>query len=77
MLCIGEQVPPGTQTHRTLDRFWVWAEDDVRDMVEAAGFTDVDISYVEYSGDSRLSKFLSGPALRLVHAVKQHPPTEC
>jgi len=52
VLCIGEQVPPGTQTHRTLDRFWVWAEDDVRDMVEAVGFTDVDISYVEYSGDS-------------------------
>ena len=77
VLCIGEQVPPGTQTHRTLDRFWVWAEADVRDMVRAAGFTDVNISYVDYSGDSALSRFLSGPELRLVHAVKQQPPKDC
>jgi ubiquinone/menaquinone biosynthesis C-methylase UbiE len=71
VLCIGEHVPPGTQTHQTLDRFWVWAEDDVRDMVQVAGFTDVDISYLDYSGDSRLSRFLSGPDLRLVRAAKQ------
>ncbi len=71
VLCIGERVPPGTQTHRTLDRFWVWSEDDVRDMVEAVGFTDVDITYFDYGGDSRLSRFLSGPDLRLVRAAKQ------
>ena len=74
VLCIGEQVPPGTRTHRTLDRFWVWAEDDVRDMVHAAGFTNVDISYLDYSGDSRLSQLLSGPDMRLVRAAKQQVP---
>ena len=46
-------------------------------MVRAAGFTDVNISYVDYSGDSALSRFLSGPELRLVHAVKQQPPKDC
>ena len=76
VLCIGEQVPPGTQTHQTLDRFWVWSEDDVRDMVQATGFTDVDISYLAYSGDSRLSKLLSGPDLRLVLAAKQQAPAD-
>ena len=76
VLCIGEQVPPGTRTHRTLGRFWVWAEDDVRDMVHAAGFTNVDLSYVDYSGDSRLSKLLSGPDMRLVLAAKQQAPAD-
>jgi hypothetical protein len=60
-----------TSTHRSLDAYWVWAEGDVRDLVQAAGFTDVSISYIDYSGDGRLSKLLSGPALRVVHAVKQ------
>jgi len=75
VLNIGEQAAPATQTHQMLDVYWVWAEHDVRAMVEAAGFTDVDISYVDYSGDTRLSKLMSGPDLRLVHAVKPTAPT--
>ncbi len=76
VLCIGERVPTGTQTHRTLDRFWVWSEHDVRDMVQAVGFTHVDITYIDYGGDSRLSKFLSGPDLRLVRAAKKQEPAD-
>lgn len=77
VLNIGEEVTPGTQTHRLLGEMWVWAEDDVRHMVEAAGFTDVTIQYAPSSGDApwlKLLTKLSGPAgkdLRLVRALKQ------
>jgi SAM-dependent methyltransferase len=76
VLNIGEQVARGTQTHRMLGQMWVWAEDDVRQMVGDAGFTDVTIRYAPSSGDAgwlRLLNRLSGPVgkdLRLVHALK-------
>lgn len=74
---IGEEVTPGTQTHRMLGQIWVWAEDDVQHMVEDAGFTDVAIQYAPSSGNAPLLKLLnklSGPIgkdLRLVRALKK------
>jgi SAM-dependent methyltransferase len=74
---IGEEVTRGTQTHRMLGQIWVWAEDDVRHMVEDAGFTDVTIQYAPSSGNASLLKLLnklSGPVgkdLRLVRALKE------
>jgi SAM-dependent methyltransferase len=70
VLNIGERVPPTTQTHQILDAAWVWSEDDVRSLVQRAGFVDVRITYVDYSGDGRLSKLLSGPDMRVVEAVR-------
>lgn len=72
---IGEWVEPGTQTHRMLDALWVWSEDDVRRMVEQAGFTDVAISYASTAVnqlDEFLSKHMGGIAadMRTVHATK-------
>jgi SAM-dependent methyltransferase len=53
VLNIGERVEPGTQTHRVLnDSAWVWAEDDVRRMVQQAGFADVTIQYVPWGEDT-------------------------
>jgi SAM-dependent methyltransferase len=77
VLIIGERVDPGTQTHRILNgTVWVWSEDDVRDMVEQAGFTDVTIQYVPWGEDTaanRLFAKLVGPLgreLRLARGVK-------
>jgi SAM-dependent methyltransferase len=70
VLNIGERVPAGTSTHQFLDALWVWSEDDVRSLVEQAGLVDVRIRYVDYSGESQLSKLLSGPELRVVEAVR-------
>ncbi len=72
---IGERVEPGTQTHKILDVLWVWSEDDVRSLVEAAGFTDVDMSYASSAVnrlDEMISKRMGGIAadLRLVRARK-------
>ena len=72
---IGEWVAPGTQTHRMLDVLWVWSEDDVRHMVEQAGFTDVDMSYASTAVnrlDELVSKRMGGIAadMRTVHATK-------
>jgi SAM-dependent methyltransferase len=77
VLNIGEQVTPGTQTHRMLGQIWVWAEEDVQRMVGDAGFTDVTIRYAPSSGNAgwlKLLNRLSGPVgkdLRLVHAHKE------
>ena len=77
VLNIGEAVPRETQTHRVLGEMWVWAEDDVRHMVEDAGFTDVTIQYARSSGNApglKLLNKLSGPIgkdLRLVQAIKE------
>ncbi len=55
----------------------VWAEDDVRRMVNDAGFTDVTIRYAPAWGNDPVSKLLArlvgplGGDLRLVRAVKQ------
>ena len=74
---IGEQVARGTQTHRMLGQIWVWAEDDVRRMVEDAGFVGVTIWYAPSSGNApwlKLLNTLSGPVgkdLRLVRALKE------
>lgn len=80
VLNIGERVRPGTQTHRTMnDALWVWAEDDVRRMVEQAGLSDVTISYAS-SAVNRLDEManrLMGSVLpfaedlRLVHGTKE------
>lgn len=76
MVCnIGEWVEPGTQTHKMLEAMWVWSEDDVRRMVEQAGFTEVSISYASSAVnrlDEMISKRMGGIAadLRLVSARK-------
>lgn len=81
VLNIGERVPDGTQTHRILnDTGWVWAEDDVRHMVEQAGFTDVTIQYVPWGEDTALNRLFSkvigkvvgpiGGDLRLARGIK-------
>jgi hypothetical protein len=51
-------VPPETQTDRRWGALWVWAEDDVEDMVERAGFTDVTIRYARAWGSDPLSRSL-------------------
>ena len=72
---IGEWVEPGTQTHRMLDALWVWSEDDVRRMVEQAGFTDLSISYAS-TAVNRLDELISSRTggiaadMRTVHATK-------
>jgi SAM-dependent methyltransferase len=73
---IGEWVEPGTQTHRVLDAVWVWSEDDVRRMVEQAGFADVTMSYASTAVnrlDAVISKRMGGIAadMRTVHASKR------
>ena len=74
VLNIGEQVPPGTQTRQVLGGVWMWAEDDVRRMVEQAGFTDVSLWYADASGNGWLAKAGSklpwSQALRLVRGTK-------
>ena len=76
VLNIGERVKPGTQTHQGWGGIPVWSEDDVRAMVERAGFTDVSIQYIDWAGDSRVGKLfakVAGPIggdLRLVRGVK-------
>ena len=77
VLNIGERVDPGTQTHRVLNgTAWVWAEEDVREMVEQAGFADVAIQYVPWGEDTaanRLFAKLVGPfgrELRLACGIK-------
>lgn len=72
---IGEWVEPGTQTHRMLDALWVWSEDDVRRMVEQAGFSDVTMTYASTAVnqlDELISKRMGGIAadMRTVHATK-------
>lgn len=58
VLNIGQRVPPDTQTHRAWDVMWVWSEDDVRRMVEQAGFADVTIAYARSWGDDPVSRLL-------------------
>lgn len=76
VLNIGQRVPPGTRTHRVLGgRVWVWAEDDVRRLVEEAGFTDVAVRYASAWRGGRAAELLSRlvgghQELRIVHGVK-------
>jgi SAM-dependent methyltransferase len=74
LLHIGDQVPPGTTTHRDPGGMWVWSEQDVRHLVERAGFTDVTLWYANASGDSRFARWVNRLAgseqARLVRAVK-------
>lgn len=81
VLNIGERVEPGTQTHRILnDSGWVWAEDDVRRMVEQAGFADVTIKYVAWGEDTAVNRLFAkavgkvvgpiGGDLRLARGIK-------
>jgi SAM-dependent methyltransferase len=58
VMTIGERVPPDTQTDRRWGALWVWSEDDVRDMVEQAGFTDVTIGYAPSWGNDPVSRSL-------------------
>jgi SAM-dependent methyltransferase len=80
-LNIGERVPADTRTHKVWDVLWVWSEDDVRRMVEGAGFDEVTVRYARAFGDDPVSRFLiwmwdkpgnDMSELRLVSAVK-HP----
>ncbi len=79
VLNIGERVPDGTRTHREWGAIMVWAEDDVRAMLEDAGFTEVTIQYVAWGGNSpveRLFAKVAGPIggdLRLVRGIKPLP----
>lgn len=76
VLNIGERVAEGTQTHKAWGGIPVWAEDDVRRMVEEAGFTDVTIQYVPWGEPTlanRLFAKIVGPMggdLRLVGGIK-------
>jgi hypothetical protein len=81
VLNIGERVPDGTRTHRILnDTGWVWSEDDVRHMVEEAGFTDVTIQYVPWGEDTAANQLFAkvigkvvgpiGGDLRLARGIK-------
>jgi SAM-dependent methyltransferase len=76
VLNIGERVAPGTATHRVWGEIWVWSEEDVRDMVERAGFTDLAITYASSAGDSRLLRVVDrfsgaiGQDLRIVHGTR-------
>ena len=81
VLNIGERVEAGTQTHRVLnDSGWVWAEGDVRRMVEQAGFTDVTIQYVPWGEDTAVNRLFAtvidkvvgpiGGDLRLARGIK-------
>lgn len=56
-------------------RVWVWAEDDVRPLVEEAGFTERAVSYARGWRGGRVAESLSRLAgghqeLRIVHGVK-------
>ena len=76
VLNIGWRVDPSTQTHRAWGEFWVWAEDDVRRMVEDAGFSDVTIQYVAWAGDGPADRMFTkaagpfGGDMRLARGVK-------
>ncbi len=72
---IGSQLPPGTPSHRVMgDALWVWSEEDVRRLVEGAGFTHVAIDYARAWGHDPLSRVMShvtaslGGDLRIVRA---------
>lgn len=76
VLNIGERVSPDTQTHRAWAGISVWAEDDVRAMVEHAGFTDVTIQYVAWGGNGPVERLFAkvvgpmGGDLRVVRGIK-------
>ncbi|MFZ0529223.1 MAG: methyltransferase domain-containing protein, partial [Propionicimonas sp.] len=76
VLNIGERVAEGTQTHQAWGGITVWAEDDVRRMVEEAGFTDVTIHYVPWAEPGLVSRTFAkvigpiGGDLRLAGGIK-------
>jgi SAM-dependent methyltransferase len=69
VLNIGEQVEPGTQTHRLRNDWWVWTEDDVRRMVEQAGFADVTIEYVPWGEDTTVNRLFAKVIGKVVGAI--------
>ena len=82
VLNIGERVAEGTVSHRMWGEIWVWSEDDVRRLVEQAGFIDLWIEYASSAGESRMLKAVDrftgafGQDLRIVHAIKPVQPGE-
>lgn len=76
VLNIGERVAEGTQTHQAWGAIPVWAEADVRAMVEHAGFTEVTIQYVPWGGNSPVERLFAkvvgpiGGDLRLARGIK-------
>ena len=81
VLNIGERVAESTQTHKAWGGIPVWAEDDVRRMVEKAGFAQVTIQYVPWAEPSLLSRLLArivgpiGGDLRLAGGIKPEQHT--
>lgn len=75
VLTMGQRVPPGTETHKSLG-FWVWTEDDVRTMVDRAGFSGIAIKYIPSYGTGRVASTLTkvfgswGSDSRLVAATR-------
>lgn len=76
VLNIGQRVAPGTTTHQAWGGIWVWSEQDVRRMVDEAGFTNVSIQYVPWGEPNLVNKLFAkvvgplGGDLRLVLGTK-------
>jgi SAM-dependent methyltransferase len=70
VLNIGDRVEPGTQTHRILNGTgWVWAEDEVRRMVEQCGFADVTIQYVPWGEDTTVNRLFAKAVGKVVGPI--------
>ncbi len=76
VLNIGQRVDAATATHQAWGGIWVWSEDDVRAMVERAGFSAVTFQYVDWAGNNPVGKLfarVAGPLggdLRLACGIK-------
>lgn len=76
VLNIGERVPEGTKTHNAWGGIPVWTEDDVRRMVEEAGYRDVTVQYVPWGEPTRVNRLFAkivgpmGGDLRLVGGIR-------
>jgi hypothetical protein len=78
VLNIGERVPVGTQTHRMWGEYWVWAEDDVRRMVQNVGLVDVTVDYASSAAEGRarglVDRWTGALGQRIVHGMKPVQP---
>ena len=78
VLNIGERVPVGTQTHRMWGEYWVWAEDDVRRMIQNVGLVDVTIDYASSAAEGRarglVDRWTGALGQRIVHGIKPVQP---
>lgn len=76
VLNIGERVAEGTKTHQGWAGIPIWAEEDVRRMVEEAGFADVTIQYVPWGEPTPVNRLFAkivgpiGGDLRLASGIK-------